>query len=362
MSSKESAMFACTKCNSRHPFDELSQGQQLCKECRGSYPVVKCTYCRSEFQQVNKKNTDTICKKCALNIKNYGMPKPCEYCSVIAAFIGTKCQKCSNSEKKYGSPHTCEQCKQKCAFDRKNERKKVDGKLLCWLCTLSYKRVLQKAQKRKFDFINRNNSSPSNSPHSQHNTPLQNHQDKDKTKEKERRRLQQREEKDHGRGDRDKNDDHRGSKSRSKTGSGQSESSEKKKSKLDLTSTNGDFLSGTMSTSSRLIDTGLPDQVVEVTRLREQVAQLKKSLDEKDRQMFEKEKKLTEMKAEQFRMENEMRSKVSQSQKQNEDIISDMQARNRELQKQVSQLSRNQRPTAPSTTQQQQSQLPPSTT
>lgn len=31
MSSKESAMFACTKCNSRHPFDELSQGQQLCK-------------------------------------------------------------------------------------------------------------------------------------------------------------------------------------------------------------------------------------------------------------------------------------------------------------------------------------------
>lgn len=36
---------------------------------------------------------------------------------------------------------------------------------------------------------------------------------------------------------------------------------------------------------------------------------------------------LTEMKAEQFRMENEMRSKVSQSQKQNEDIISDMQVR-----------------------------------
>lgn len=308
--------------------------------------MVKCTYCRSEFQQVNKKSTDTICKKCAQNIKNYGMPKPCEYCSVIAAFIGTKCQKCSNSEKKYGPPHTCEQCKQKCAFDRKNDRKKVDGKLLCWLCTLSYKRVMQKAQKRKFDFISRdrNNSSPSNSPHSQHNTPSQNSQEKEKTKdkEKERWRPQQRDDKDHSR---EKTDDHR-SKSRNKTGGSQGQSTEAKKTKLDLTSTNGDFISGTLSTSSRLIDTGLPDQVVEVTRLREQVAQLKKSLDEKDRQILDKEKKLTEMKAEQFRLENEMRTKVAQSQKQHEDIISDLQARNRELQKQVSQLSRTQRPSA----------------
>ena len=52
-------------------------------------------------------------------------PKPCEYCNVIAAFIGNKCQRCANSEKKYGPPHTCEQCKQKCAFDRRDERKKV---------------------------------------------------------------------------------------------------------------------------------------------------------------------------------------------------------------------------------------------
>ena len=26
-----SALFACSKCFSRHPFEELSQGQQLCK-------------------------------------------------------------------------------------------------------------------------------------------------------------------------------------------------------------------------------------------------------------------------------------------------------------------------------------------
>ena len=34
------------------------------QECRGSFPVVKCTYCRSEFQQESKTNTSTICKKC----------------------------------------------------------------------------------------------------------------------------------------------------------------------------------------------------------------------------------------------------------------------------------------------------------
>ena len=105
------ALFACSKCFTRHPFEELSQGQQLCKvisleigpnysgvlateelftintyltlckrvgrvwgkvkteylmfivirllsheycipqKCRGDFPVVKCTYCRSEFQQ-----------------------------------------------------------------------------------------------------------------------------------------------------------------------------------------------------------------------------------------------------------------------------------------------------------------------
>ncbi|EGW00887.1 Protein FAM76B [Cricetulus griseus] len=48
-------------------------------------------------------------------------PKPCQYCNIIAAFIGTKCQRCTNSEKKYGPPQTCEQCKQQCAFDRKEE-------------------------------------------------------------------------------------------------------------------------------------------------------------------------------------------------------------------------------------------------
>jgi hypothetical protein len=141
------ALYACTKCHQRFPFEALSQGQQLCKECRIAHPVVKCTYCRTEYQQESK--TNTICKKCAQNVQLYGTPKPCQYCNIIAAFIGNKCQRCTNSEKKYGPPYSCEQCKQQCAFDRKDDRKKVDGKLLCWLCTLSYKRVLQNTKEQR---------------------------------------------------------------------------------------------------------------------------------------------------------------------------------------------------------------------
>uniref|UniRef100_A0A8W7P2X0 Uncharacterized protein n=1 Tax=Anopheles coluzzii TaxID=1518534 RepID=A0A8W7P2X0_ANOCL len=86
-------LFACSKCFSRHPFEELSPGQQLCKDCRGSFPVVKCTYCRSEFQQTSKGSTSAICRKCEANVKQYGKPSACELCNIIAAFIGSKCQR-----------------------------------------------------------------------------------------------------------------------------------------------------------------------------------------------------------------------------------------------------------------------------
>ncbi|EDS33133.1 conserved hypothetical protein [Culex quinquefasciatus] len=71
-------------------------------DCRGSFPIVKCTYCRTEFQQTSKGSTSAICKKCDQNVKQYGKPSACELCNIIAAFIGSKCQRCTNSELKYG--------------------------------------------------------------------------------------------------------------------------------------------------------------------------------------------------------------------------------------------------------------------
>lgn len=79
----------------------------------------------------SKLSTSTICNKCENNVKQFGKPSACEYCNIIAAFIGNKCQRCTNSERKYGPPVSCEQCKQKCAFDRKDDDKRVQvGQLL----------------------------------------------------------------------------------------------------------------------------------------------------------------------------------------------------------------------------------------
>lgn len=147
-------LFACTKCNSRHKFEDLSQSHQLCKDCRSAYQVVKCNYCRSEFHLETKSSngrSNPICNKCEQLQAQHGKPAPCDYCNIIAAFIGTKCQRCTNSEKKYGSPLACDDCKQKCAFDRKDpeSRKKVNNKLLCWLCTMTYKRALAKARQKE---------------------------------------------------------------------------------------------------------------------------------------------------------------------------------------------------------------------
>ncbi|KAK3770413.1 hypothetical protein RRG08_012156 [Elysia crispata] len=177
------ALFSCTKCLKRCPFDDLSRGEQLCKDCRNNYPIVKCTYCRAEFQQNSKGSTNSICAKCAQNVKHYGKPTACENCSVLAAFIGNRCQRCVNSEKKWGPPLICEQCKLRCAFDRP-EKRSGNGKLMCWLCDQAYKRVLAKTRKAGGDLMALKHSKSSSSlvdSSSKSNTPTNNGQSFPKT-------------------------------------------------------------------------------------------------------------------------------------------------------------------------------------
>uniref|UniRef100_A0AAY4B5A7 Protein FAM76B n=1 Tax=Denticeps clupeoides TaxID=299321 RepID=A0AAY4B5A7_9TELE len=284
-----SALYACTKCNQRYPFEELSQGQQLCKECRIAHPIVKCTYCRSEFQQESK--TNTICKKCAQNVKQFGTPKPCQYCNIIAAFIGTKCQRCTNSEKKYGPPQTCEQCKQQCAFDRKEEgRRKVDGKLLCWLCTLSYRRVLQKTkeQRKGLGPSHSNSSSLSEKEHQRHH----------------------------------------------KSSSIQKETP-KKKPKLEVKPSNGDS-----SSIAQSMDSGGTDNFILISQLKEEVMSLKRLLQQRDQTILDKDRKLTELKADFQYQESNMRVKMNNMEKAHKEAMEQQQAKNRELMKQVAALSK----------------------
>ncbi|KAM9175737.1 protein FAM76A isoform 1-T1 [Mergus octosetaceus] len=340
------ALYACTKCHQRFPFEALSQGQQLCKECRIAHPIVKCTYCRTEFQQESK--TNTICKKCAQNVKLYGTPKPCQYCNIIAAFIGNKCQRCTNSEKKYGPPHSCEQCKQQCAFDRKDDRKKVDGKLLCWLCTLSYKRVLQKTKEQCKHLSSSSRAS-----------------------------LQEKEQY-----SRLSSGSHYNSQKTLSTSSIQNEIP-KKKAKFDAISANGDSVPSSpemlcppiQSAPSTLaqgaashpslgahhcpvsqgtdilnfspdlaLDSPGTDHFVIIAQLKEEVATLKKMLHQKDQMILEKEKKITELKADLQYQESQMRAKMNQMEKTHKEVMEQLQAKNRELLKQAAALSKGKKP------------------
>ncbi|CAL1285716.1 unnamed protein product [Larinioides sclopetarius] len=294
------ALFACTKCNSRHPFEELSQGQQLCKDCRGAFPLVKCTYCRTEFQDGSKGSPSLVCKKCEVNVKLYGKPSACEYCNIIAAFIGAKCQRCTNSEKRYGPPVTCEQCKQRCAFDRKDDsRKKVDGKLLCWLCTLSYKRALAKTKQSAS-----HRSSSSKPGHHHHSS--QNHKRSSSHSSKSKR----------------------------------SEHSPSKKPRTEISkSSNGSL----PSSESTLLDTGTSDHVVAMHQLKDQIASLQKQLLVKDQQMLAREKQAGEAKAQHGIIERELRLKIQSMTKSHNDLVEELQSKVRVLQKQVITLSKNQK-------------------
>ncbi|XP_053533137.1 protein FAM76B isoform X3 [Ictalurus punctatus] len=326
-----SALYACTKCNQRYPFEELSQGQQLCKECRIAHPMVKCTYCRTEFQQESK--TNTICKKCAQNVKQFGTPKPCQYCNIIAAFIGTKCQRCTNSEKKYGPPQTCEQCKQQCAFDRKEEgRRKVDGKLLCWLCTLSYRRVLQKTkeQRKGLGSSHSNSSSLSDKEHPPHtsthshthtHTHTHHHHHRHSTSHKLSSSLSPEQEQ------RLWEQSHKSSSIQKET--------PKKKPKLELKPSNGDS-----SSIAQSMDSGGTDNFILISQLKEEVMSLKRMLQQREQTILEKDRKLTELKADFQYQESNMRLKMNNMEKAHKEAMEQQQAKNRELMKQVAALSK----------------------
>ncbi|XP_076046556.1 protein FAM76A-like isoform X2 [Oratosquilla oratoria] len=295
-----SALFACSRCFSRHPFEELSQGQQLCKECRGSFPIVKCTYCRSEFQQESKSSTVTICKKCESMVKQHGKPSACEYCNVIAAFIGNKCQRCTNSERKYGPPLTCDQCKQKCAFDRKDDdKKKVDGKLLCWLCTLSYKRALAKTKV----------TDPARHSHIKLGSRSSHH------KEKEKHRV-----------------------------SGHN----KRPNRPDVTKLPAEEPPAKVSRNSAPARDSDPntDQLVLITQLREKIANLEKQLSIKDQQLIAKERQMTELKASQYTAEQELRTKMKGQIREQESKIELLQKKIKDQGREIAQLNKGKKPTS----------------
>lgn len=301
-------LFACSKCFSRHPFEELSSGQQLCKNCRSTTfsAVVKCIYCRTDHQQSNK---SSICKKCEQNIKQYGKPSACECCNIIAAFGGPKCQRCTSYEAKYGQPVTCDECKQRSAFDKHDENKKVNGKLLCWLCTCAYKRALVKAHQEGRLAKKR--------PHDKQ------HKDSSKNKQQSRSDMSKM--------------------------SGSLELPDKL-SRQNPSSSNGASGNGSgrdlppnvqiVAPAAVSIDPNSSDHVVAMTELKERIASLERKLVMKDKDLLEKDKQLTELKGINFEKENEMRNKLKENDRIHEMKVDQLNYRIANLLKEVATLKR----------------------
>lgn len=274
-------LFACSKCFSRHPYEELSSGQQLCKVCRGSTSVVKCTYCRSEFPSASK--SQSACKKCEHYLGKYGKPTACECCKIVAAFGSSKCMRCASYEAKYGPPTQCDECKLRSAFDRREENKKVNGKILCWLCTCAYKRAVLKAQQEGRISMSKKRPHEKSSSSSAH---------RDSASAKKPTRG----------GEIGKNaGNNNASGVTAVSGAG-----------LDLP----DKISrgnGTIAAPAAMnVDTNSSDHVVAITHLKERIASLEKRLNQKDKELLEKDKQLTELKGKNFEKENDMRNRLKE--------------------------------------------------
>ncbi|KAL9911030.1 protein FAM76A [Glossina fuscipes fuscipes] len=281
-------LFACSKCFSRHPFEELSSGTQLCKNCRGSTSIVKCTYCRSEFQPNTK--SQNVCKKCEHNVNKYGKPSACECCKIVAAFGGSKCMRCASYEAKYGPPVQCDECKLRSAFDRRDENKKVNGKLLCWLCTCAYKRALLKAQQ--------DGRIPSKKrPHER------SHRDSASASAKKSSRSDLSKVTSSG----------NAGVNLSAVNSASLDLPEKISRAASSCSGNGSIGLGSIAGPAVIsIDPNSADHVVAITTLKERIASLEKRLSQKDKELLEKDKLLTELKGKNYEKEMEMRNKLKE--------------------------------------------------
>jgi len=287
MNASKEALFACSKCFTRHPFEELSQGQQLCKKCRGDFPVVKCTYCRSEFQQESKSKTSSICKRCEQNVKQYGKPSSCQFCQLPAAFLGGKCQRCSTYYKRYGPPKTCEQCKQKSAFDKGGE-----GKLMCWACSCSYKRALAKTRQ----------SDPAR------NSRVFKKEPKVETKEQKREKYM----------------------------------NSKKPVRPDVTKIEPDTPPPVKvaKVHKERGDAGESDHVGEITQLKEKIASFQNILKMKDKELLGKDQEITAMKSKLFNEENLIRLKMRKGLKDHEDKVNDLNRTIRDQQATITRLKK----------------------
>lgn len=160
----------------------------------------------------------------------------------------------------------------------------IDGKLLCWLCTLSYKRALAKARQVETE-----------------------------------RRM---------------------TKKRPSTDKQQlKESSHKKSHRQDISKPPLPEIPEKVAKNAGPVDQNSSEHVVAI-QLKEQIASLQKKLQMKDRELLSKDKHITELKSQNFISENELRTKMKDAEKYYETKIDVLNKKVAGLLKEVAQLSK----------------------
>lgn len=88
------------------------------------------------------------------------------------------------------------------------------------------------------------------------------------------------------------------------------------------------------------MDSGGTDNFILISQLKEEVMSLKRMLQQRDQTILEKDRKLTELKADFQYQESNMRVKMNNMEKAHKEAMEQQQAKNRELMKQVAALSK----------------------
>ena len=178
-------------------------------------------------------------------------------------------------------------CKQRCAFDRRDSesRKKLfDGKLLCWLCTISAKRALTKAKQN--DTSIRHTSITSLKPSSSsagHGTSTGHNRHKDDHKSGSHRSG-------HGTSS--------GHRSSSRVDpilgnlSGNNGSSDTKRPRIEVQGSKANGLPLPSVSSAQVSDNNDHMNITATTQLKEQLLLLQKQISKKDSELLEKDKKV----------------------------------------------------------------------
>ncbi|CCD70043.1 Protein FAM76A [Caenorhabditis elegans] len=275
-------------------------------------PILKkCFNCRVALPE-DAINT-AQCQKCQKNEAKYGKPGTCQYCKLNAAFHDQKCVWCSHAERKFGNPFPCANCKLSCAFPRRESDKVEGAALLCRLCILQARHTNQTVvagipvPPEKPERSGEGSSTEQRDrDHRQHRPTSHHHRDH----------------KDHHRRDdkhhhRDSNHRHAHKRRHQEEPNNNSNNGTSSSGGAPPLVPNNENGNGFPPFGDR--DPG--ESMVKQQKMEDEIRRLKTLLAEKDQLIFDKDKQISNLKADQYNLDKKHRERVQQLIKEKEDSI-----------------------------------------